>query len=153
MPTSILLPIDDSAFSRAALDVVALSIRPEATVVHVLHVLELDRVIPAALDFVRGPDYGADVKAHLDSARSDAERLVEGAADRLRRERFTVTTAVQEGDPRHAIIDCAAQRNCDCIVLGSHGRRGVDRLLLGSVSDAVSRHAHCSVYVVRPLAW
>ena len=152
MPAAILLPIDDSAFSRAALEEVAQSFRPEATTVHVLHVLELDRIIPPALDFARGADYGADVKERLQSARSDAERLVEEFAARLRREGFEVTTAVQEGDPRHAIIDGATKRQCDCIVLGSHGRRGVNRLLLGSVSDAVSRHAPCSVYVVRPRA-
>lgn len=150
MPASILLPLDDSAFSRAALDEVARSIRSDGVTVHILHVLELDRMIPPALDFARGSDYGADVTQRVESARSNAERLVEDAAARLRREGFTVTTAVEEGDPRHAIIDCAAQRQCDCVVVGSHGRRGVNRLLLGSVSDAVSRHAHCSVYVVRP---
>ena len=153
MPSSILLPIDDSAFSRAAVEEVARRLRPGAASVHVLHVLELDRVIPASLDFARGSDYGADVTQRLHSARDEAGRLVEEAAERLRRERFEVTTGVEEGDPRHTIIDCAAQRQCDCIVLGSHGRRGVNRLLLGSVSDAVSRHAHCSVYVVRPHAW
>ena len=153
MPVSVLLPIDDSPFSVAAVDEVVRGLRPEGTYIHVLHVLELDRMVPVALDFARGSDYGADVKEHIKSARVDAERLVEAAAARLRRERFDVTTAVQEGDPRHAIIDCAAQRNCDCIVLGSHGRRGVNRLLLGSVAEAVARHAHCSVYVVRPRTW
>ena len=153
MPVSVLLPIDDSRFSAAAVDEVARSLRPEGTAIHVLHVLELDRMVPVALDFARGACYGSDVKAHLQTARLEAERLVGEAANRLRREGFSVTTSVQEGDPRHAIIDCASQNNCDCIVLGSHGRRGVDRFLLGSVPDAVSRHAHCSVYVVRPRAW
>ncbi|MGZ4896245.1 MAG: universal stress protein [Candidatus Angelobacter sp.] len=37
----------------------------------------------------------------------------------------------------------------DLIMVGSHGRRGLDRFLLGSVSDAVARHAHCSVWIVR----
>jgi nucleotide-binding universal stress UspA family protein len=153
MPISVLLPIDDSPFSVAAVDEVARSWRPEGTGIHVLHVLELDRMVPLALDFARGAGYGADVKEHLQTARREAERLVGDAATRLRRAGFTVTTSVREGDPRHAIIDCASEHNCDCIVLGSHGRRGVDRFLLGSVPDAVSRHAHCSVYVVRPRAW
>jgi nucleotide-binding universal stress UspA family protein len=153
MPVSLLLPIDDSPFSVAAVDEVARSLRPDKMDIHVLHVLELDRMVPVALDFARGAGYGADVQAHLQTARLEAERLVGDAATRLRREGFTVTTSVQEGDPRHVIIDCASEHNCDCIILGSHGRRGVDRFLLGSVPDAVSRHAHCSVYVVRPRAW
>lgn len=42
--------------------------------------------------------------------------------------------------------------NADLIMLGSHGKRGLDRFLLGSVSEAVSRHAPCSVEIVRPMA-
>src|SRR5690349_10675100 len=112
MPVSLLLPIDDSPFSVAAVDEVARSLRPERTEIVVLHVLELGRMVPVALDFARGAGYGADVQAHLQTARLEAERLVGDAATRLRREGFTVTTSVQEGDPRHAIIDCASEHNC-----------------------------------------
>jgi nucleotide-binding universal stress UspA family protein len=38
----------------------------------------------------------------------------------------------------------------DMIVLGSHGRRGIDKLLIGSVSETVATYAHCSVEVIRP---
>lgn len=57
--------------------------------------------------------------------------------------------AVPVGEPRVAILDTAKAWGADLIVVGSHGRRGVDRLLLGSVSEAVAIHAHASVEVIR----
>jgi nucleotide-binding universal stress UspA family protein len=47
------------------------------------------------------------------------------------------------------ILDTAAKWHADLIVIGSHGRKGLDRFLLGSVSEAVARHAPCSVQIVR----
>ena len=59
--------------------------------------------------------------------------------------RGCVSAVVEEGDPKTRIIDHAAHWQADVIVLGSHGRKGLDRFLLGSVSEAVARHAPCSV--------
>jgi len=53
------------------------------------------------------------------------------------------------GDPKRVILDEAKNRKFDLIVVGSHGYRGMDRVMLGSVSEAVAMHAHCSVEVVR----
>jgi nucleotide-binding universal stress UspA family protein len=53
------------------------------------------------------------------------------------------------GDARSVILDSAKAWGADLIVLGSHGRHGLDRLLIGSVSESVAIHAHCSVEVVR----
>ena len=60
-----------------------------------------------------------------------------------------MTTAVELGSPKSKIIDTAAEWHADLIVLGSHGRTGLDRFLLGSLPDSVLRHAHCSVELVR----
>lgn len=54
------------------------------------------------------------------------------------------------GDPRAVILDVAKAWGAQLIVLGSHGRRGIDRFLMGSVSEAVAIHANCSVRVIRP---
>ena len=59
------------------------------------------------------------------------------------------TTAVLSGNPREVILEEAKKWNADLIVVGSHGRRGFRRFLLGSVSEAVAMNAHCSVVVVR----
>jgi nucleotide-binding universal stress UspA family protein len=56
---------------------------------------------------------------------------------------------VIEGEPREEILAMAEAWPADAIVVGSHGRKGLDRVLLGSVSDGVVRHAACSVMVVR----
>jgi nucleotide-binding universal stress UspA family protein len=78
-----------------------------------------------------------------------AKALVEETAQRLRAAGLNVSTVVEEGDPKTNIIDHAAHWHADLIVLGSHGRKGIDRFLLGSVSEAVVRHAPCSVEIVR----
>jgi nucleotide-binding universal stress UspA family protein len=64
-----------------------------------------------------------------------------------------ITTEIVEGSPKHIILDEAERWRADLIVVGSHGRRGLQRFLLGSVSQAVALHAPCSVQIVRaPLA-
>jgi nucleotide-binding universal stress UspA family protein len=67
------------------------------------------------------------------------------------RQRLKVTAAVKEGDPKSKIPDAARDWRADLIVLGSHGRKGMGHFLIGSVSEAVARHADCSVEVVRIL--
>lgn len=57
--------------------------------------------------------------------------------------------SVLVGNPKQMILDEARQWPADLIVVGSHGRSGLDRFLLGSVSEAVATHAECSVEVVR----
>ena len=57
--------------------------------------------------------------------------------------------AVLEGDPAAEIVKYAADAGIDVIVLGTHGRTGVDRLLMGSVAEKVMRDAPCSVLVVK----
>jgi nucleotide-binding universal stress UspA family protein len=57
--------------------------------------------------------------------------------------------ATPVGEPRAFILDEAKAWGADLIVLGSHGRHGLDRMLMGSVSESVALYAHCSVEVVR----
>jgi nucleotide-binding universal stress UspA family protein len=60
-----------------------------------------------------------------------------------------VITAVLSGNTKDVILEEAQEWAADLIVVGSHGRRGFKRFLLGSVSEAVAMKAHCSVVVVR----
>lgn len=78
-----------------------------------------------------------------------ATEAVTQAADTIRSRLAAVETSIASGDPRHAILDAAQRWKADLIVLGARGLGGVARILLGSVSDAVTRHATCPVLVVK----
>ena len=76
-----------------------------------------------------------------------AEQVVKDTAQALASPHFTVSTDVRLGDPVATV--CEVGNNHDLIVVGSHGRRGLDRFLLGSVSHGIVHRAGCSVLVVR----
>jgi nucleotide-binding universal stress UspA family protein len=141
----ILLALDDSKFSQAATEALIAQAKPKETEVRVLHVIEPLPVYP------EGQAWGYGAKSIPVSAeeRKEAEELVTRSAQTLRDAGFTVMTAVEQGSPKVVIIDSAKEWPADLIVLGSHGRKGLDRFLMGTVSEAVARHAPCSVEIVR----
>ncbi|MCA8913379.1 MAG: universal stress protein [Planctomycetes bacterium] len=65
-------------------------------------------------------------------------------------ENFETIGAVKRGEPGKAICSYAETHHCDLIVMGTHGRTGIERALIGSVADKVVRRAKSSVYLVRP---
>lgn len=79
----------------------------------------------------------------------EGKELTERTAQRLCVEGFQAHALVEEGDPKTAILERVADWSADVIFMGSHGRKGVDRFLIGSASEAVLRHAPCSVEIVR----
>ena len=147
----ILLAIDDSDFSRAAIDVTISQIRPDHVQVLVLHVVDWSNFMPSPFPVAgQEPMYGAaQLESIIGRETQKAHSLVTSAAERLRSARFEASTSVREGDPKRVILDCAAERGADLIIVGSHGRKGIARFVLGSVSEAVARYARCSVEIVR----
>jgi nucleotide-binding universal stress UspA family protein len=141
----ILLAIDDSKFSEAAVEAVIRQATPQETEVRVLHVIEPIPIYPDGQAW----GYGPEASQVLDDQRKEAEELVARAGQTLREKNFKVMTAIEEGNPKVVIIDSAAEWHADLIVVGSHGRKGLDRFFIGSVSEAVARHAICSVQIVR----
>jgi nucleotide-binding universal stress UspA family protein len=115
----------------------------------VFHADDWPSELPAELAFAEGPTAAASVVAAHEKRRAAAETLVADVSERLARAGFRTATATRDGSARSAILDYASTWQPDLIVLGSHGRTGVHRFLLGSVSEAVVRHAPCSVQVVR----
>jgi nucleotide-binding universal stress UspA family protein len=144
----ILLAIDDSECSAAATAAVIQQFLPAHTQVHVLHADDWPQGLPAELPFAEGAAAAESILGLHKLRRENAAALVESAADRLRAAGFTTFASVREGDPRNAILECAKEWRADLIVLGSHGKKGLDRML-GSVSDSIARHARCSVEIVR----
>ncbi|HKY72049.1 MAG TPA: universal stress protein [Nitrospira sp.] len=76
-----------------------------------------------------------------------AEETVRACAQRLPAPAFTTSTRVMKGDPAPVVSDVS--REFDLVIVGSHGREGLDRFLLGSVSHAIVHHVACPVLVVR----
>jgi nucleotide-binding universal stress UspA family protein len=144
----ILLAIDESACSAAATAAVIEQFMPAHTIVHVTTADDWPAGMPPEMAFAEGTGAADDIPGLHQLRRQNAAALVAAASDKLRDAGFTTAASVRSGDPRQAILDCAEEWHPDLIVLGSHGRRGMDRML-GSVSDSVARHALCSVEIVR----
>jgi nucleotide-binding universal stress UspA family protein len=141
----ILIGVDDSKHSRAALEYVRTMKWPEGT--RVLVVSAVREVVPAYSEVYAPATAYSDrimddlFKYHQEIA-SDAEKMLREAG--LRTE-----AKVLQGDPRSVIVDVARGEGTDLIVLGSHGRTGFAKLLIGSVASHVVSHAPCSVLVVK----
>lgn len=145
----ILAATDGSEFSTAALEAVAQRPWPKGTEVKVISVPEF------ALWLGEYPYFQMEQLEKMNSSALDAARdAVAQGKQILRRARLEVSTdvPVEREAPARAILEEAKEWDADLIVVGSHGRRGFDRLALGSVSESLAMNAPCSVEVVRSLA-
>jgi nucleotide-binding universal stress UspA family protein len=142
----VLVAVDGSPFSDCAVDSVARRPWPQGTQVEVLS------VVHTRLPLVPEP-FLTGAAAHVDTL--EADRRAAPGRVRAAQERLAampgpeVEGQVLEGEPADVIVAEAARWHADLVVLGTHGRGGVKRLALGSVSEAVVRKAPCSVEVVR----
>jgi nucleotide-binding universal stress UspA family protein len=80
----------------------------------------------------------------------EVRQLFAADAQRLREAGLHAEVLIRRGNPADQLLEEANTWGADCIFVGARGTRGMDRLLLGSVSSAVAARAHCSVEVVRP---
>jgi nucleotide-binding universal stress UspA family protein len=141
----ILLAVDDSKYSEAAAQAVVWQMRPEGAEVCVFHV-----VVPLIIIPYGYMGHVETLEAAQQEKLKEGKGLAERTAQQLRSAGFQVVhAAIEEGDPKTAILDKATQWTADVIFMGAHGRKGIDRFLIGSASEAVVRHAHCSVEIVR----
>jgi nucleotide-binding universal stress UspA family protein len=85
----------------------------------------------------------------VDQVREVREVAAQGIVTRGQREGIPIRCLIWQGEPGEAIIEAAIAEAVDLIVMGSHGRRGVDRLVMGSVSERVVREAPVPVLVAR----
>jgi universal stress protein A len=109
-----------------------------------LHVVQdLALFIPDAVAVA--PPIAAPVEQFTAAAREALERVAK--TENL--EHLTVHREVREGTPFYEIIRFAKEKDIDLIVMGTHGRTGLERLLMGSVAEKVMRESPCSVLVVK----
>jgi nucleotide-binding universal stress UspA family protein len=149
----ILLAADGSAGSEAAARSIAARPWPAGTEVRVLSVVEL--LLPPVIALLEPPFvHSAQVEVLRGEAMQRAEDAVASASAIVAATCTNVSQSISVllDGPRKVILDEAAEWGADLIVLGSHGHHGLDRFLLGSVSETVATHAHCSVEVIRQRA-
>ena len=138
----ILLAVDESKSSEKAVEKIAQQFRRENAEVRIVHVLE---PISAATP----PQMAAGYAPELQELAKPARELLARAAKSLTDAGFKTETLLREGDIRETIVNIAQEWKADLIVIGSRGRSGIQRFLLGSVAESVARHAPCSVEIVR----
>ncbi|GGM26155.1 universal stress protein [Haloarcula argentinensis] len=135
----ILLPTDGSSGAEAAIEPAgALASVTDATV-HLVSVVDTRSL---------GVDVGSSVI--VDELESVATDAVENTSDRLSEMGVeTVETAIAHGVPYRAILDAIEEADADLVIIGTHGRTGIDRYLLGSVAEKLVRTSPVPVMTVR----
>lgn len=144
----ILIGVDGSEYSDAALDEVSQRTWPKDLEILVVNAYEMPVALTTEV-WVMPPDY----YEQLDRAvRTQSNAILDGAVEKLKAalgDTVQIRSKAILGSPKRVILDEAESFNADLIVVGSHGYPTWERLLLGSVSQAVVSHAKCSVEVVR----
>jgi len=136
----VLVGIDFSPQSSDVLRAAAAIAAPAGSELHLVHVL------PAEMLGASRADRELQFATELDRSRQELDRFaleVGGSVKRL-------AGHLRVGAPDVEIAQLASDLGADLVVVGTHGRRGLDRLLLGSVAESLTRHAPCPVMTWRP---
>lgn len=143
---SILLPTDFSECGNYALSYAASLARTFGASILCVHVIE--PMVPAVgYSGMTEPLPLADISEQLEDS---AGRELPKMGEREECAGLEVQELIVHGEAAAEIVRVAKERNIDLIVVSSHGRTGLGRMLFGSTAEAVVRHASCPVMVVKP---
>ncbi|MFJ1214760.1 universal stress protein [Burkholderia pyrrocinia] len=145
MYSNILVALDGSDTSSRALDA-ALTLASESGA-RLTPVYVVDFLVPAY------DTYGYDPSILIDAFREEGLRVTDDAAKRMKARGVTGTPQITDVAPAgedipQRLVGLAGEIGADLIVMGTHGRRGFRRLVLGSVAERVLRHARCPVLMI-----
>ena len=139
----IVVPTDFSSCAEAAWDLAVRTARVEGAEVVLVHVLvETPRFAEGAT--------GSDLRATLEGARDWAEHELDRRVAAAKASGASARAELRIGVPHEEILGVASEERADLIAIGTHGRSGLERALLGSVADHVIRQASCPVLSIRP---
>ena len=141
----ILVPVDFSECSQAALTVAIELARRDGATLEVVHVHEP----PYAVGHVTVQVPGMGEIAMVDYMEAQARKLLEESLADHPLDDLVITRTLLAGLPEKVLVDHARAGGHDLLVMGTHGRRGFSRVLMGSVTERVLRHAPAPVLVVR----
>ncbi|HEX8820530.1 MAG TPA: universal stress protein [Archangium sp.] len=140
-PTRILVPVDLMEGSRTILDYAVQLARPFNASIEVMHAWEPPQYVAPDL-LVAAPGWNPQSleKTALEAARKELDALI-GQFQASQ----PITQRLEVGEAASAVLRVAETGGFDMIVMGTHGRRGLPRLLLGSVAQKIIARAHCPV--------
>lgn len=141
MPEHVLVPIDRSQQSRSALTF-AVEEYPDATIT-LLHVIDVGNFS------TYGTDGAIFTDEFIDQLRAHGTELLDDARSQVAGRDVTIETELEIGTPAQTITEYVSTHDIDHVVMGSHGRHGVSRVLLGSVAETVTRRSPVPVTIVR----
>ena len=139
----ILVPVDFSECTDPVVEWAAHLAEEHQSAITLLHAYHL----PVEFQQLEGAYLPSDFWA---SVRGEAEASLAKLVGPLRARGIDTETAVCEGYAATVIVDEAAARNVDLVVIGTHGLSGLKHLLLGSIAERVVQKAHCPVLTVKP---
>ncbi len=141
---NILVATDGSRWSTAAAsEAIGLAKRNKATLT-IISVVPAEFMTPTDIDFVM-----ITRETVVEKEMQEAEKHAKMVKDAAQKEGVDASAFVMSGRPADAIVEAAKDRKADLIVVGSHGRSGLDKLLMGSVAERVIVMAPCAVLVVK----
>ncbi|MEZ4224328.1 MAG: universal stress protein [Polyangiaceae bacterium] len=146
----IVVGIDYSELSAAALEAAMVLALERDGMIYALTVAEDGLPRPAELMEEVRQKFQEEARGALDAYVTQRVAEFEGRGFKLNKKR--IASAVDFGKPAKAIVDLAAEVGADLIIVGTHGRTGLSRLMLGSVAEATVKEATCPVLVMRPKA-
>lgn len=146
----LLVPHDFSPCAASALGTALELARVHGSELVIVHVSELPENL--APDTLVAPANTVGLVRVDDYTTRGALRQLEGIAEPLRRQGFTVNTQATTGDVAEQILTLARRVGADALVVGTHGRKGLPRLFLGSIAESVVRGATVPVVCVRTQA-
>jgi nucleotide-binding universal stress UspA family protein len=139
----ILVPLDFGESSQRTFDYAKTLARPFHASLLPMHVVPNPYLTMASETYMPPPpDF-------LNQHQSDARKQLNALVTDADHAEFNAEAIVQVGDPLYAIVEYATASRIDLIVMGTHGRTGVARLMLGSVAERVVRTAPCPVLTMR----
>lgn len=144
----ILVGVDGSKDSAAAIDAVARRVWPVGSKARIVSVL--DTVMSVTHGSEGEPSAVRWVEVDNEEEWRWVKDIFESSAEKLRQVGLKTKVVMKKGNPKRQLLKEAEDWRADSIFVGAKGTRGVDRILLGSVSAAVAASAPCSVEVVRP---
>jgi nucleotide-binding universal stress UspA family protein len=137
----ILIPIDGSDYSVRAAELgisVAKIVGAQVMLVYVIDTVVLDQISKVS--------EREDVEREL---KQDGERYIKYAQGLAEKQNVKAASLLAKGRPFEQVVHLAKGLSMDLIVMGTYGRRGADRILIGSVAERVIEYASCPVLVVK----